>query len=114
MSFRDHPDFVYGKYTRWAKDMTDDELVGLLWMIGEYAIRSSPTEHEIHQRQSIGERRRLGALNSIVRFQQGKRFTVADVRAGCRICCVGPGAPDGHAEGCPGKKFDEAVPVKSP
>lgn len=30
-----------GKYTSWAAELTADELMALLWMVGEYGIRSS-------------------------------------------------------------------------
>lgn len=30
----------HGKYTRWAKNLTEDEIQGLLWMIGEYGLRN--------------------------------------------------------------------------
>jgi len=29
-----------GKYTRWAVNLTESELTSLLWMVGEYGIRS--------------------------------------------------------------------------
>jgi hypothetical protein len=35
-----------GKYTSWAWDMSSDELVALLWMVGEYGIRSSVDDPE--------------------------------------------------------------------
>ena len=30
-----------GKYTSWAAGLTSDQLMALLWMVGEYGIRSS-------------------------------------------------------------------------
>ncbi len=30
-----------GKYTRWAANLTEDELYGLLWLLGEFGIRTS-------------------------------------------------------------------------
>ena len=31
----------YGKYTRWAVDLTEDQLEALFWAIGEYGYRAS-------------------------------------------------------------------------
>ncbi len=30
-----------GKYTRWAANLTEDELYGLLWLLGEFGVRTS-------------------------------------------------------------------------
>jgi hypothetical protein len=30
-----------GKYTRWAAELSDDEMYGLPWLLGEFGIRSS-------------------------------------------------------------------------
>jgi hypothetical protein len=30
---------AHGKYTHWAKDMTNDQLVAVLWLVGEFAVR---------------------------------------------------------------------------
>ncbi len=31
-----------GKYTGWAADLTEDQLIGVLWAVGEYGRRSEP------------------------------------------------------------------------
>ena len=31
---------VHGKYTGWAADLTEDQLIAVLWAIGEYGCRS--------------------------------------------------------------------------
>jgi len=33
-----------GKYTRWAADLTPDEMRALLWVVGEFGCRSSPDD----------------------------------------------------------------------
>lgn len=30
-----------GKYTRWAANLSDEEMYGLLWFLGEFGIRTS-------------------------------------------------------------------------
>jgi hypothetical protein len=58
-----------GKYTSWAADLSGDQLMALLWMVGEYGIRSS-AKHEdpaagCDMRREVGRR----ALVSFVHQQ---------------------------------------------
>jgi hypothetical protein len=55
-----------GKYTRWAKDITMEELVGMLWLVGEYGVRAP---NQDLQDLYGGERRRAIAHNLLVRFR---------------------------------------------
>jgi hypothetical protein len=52
-----------GKYTRWAANLTDDQMYGLLWFLGEFGIRTS----ESNLLDSIQEtgRARTGLLGAL-------------------------------------------------
>jgi hypothetical protein len=52
-----------GKYTRWAADLTDEQMYGLLWFLGEFGIRTS----ESNLLDSIQEtgRARTGLLGAL-------------------------------------------------
>ena len=52
-----------GKYTRWAADLTDEQVYGLLWLLGEFGIRTS----EYNLLDSIQEagRARTGLLGAL-------------------------------------------------
>jgi hypothetical protein len=52
-----------GKYTRWAADLTDKQMYGLLWFLGEFGIRTS----ESNLLDSIQEtgRARTGLLGAL-------------------------------------------------
>lgn len=54
-----------GKYTRQFADMTGDEIMGLLWLLGEYTVRAEP----IKVRDPVpypGDRRRITAHNGLL------------------------------------------------
>ena len=52
-----------GKYTRWAAELSADEMYGLLWLLGEFGIRTS----ESNLLDSIQEpgRARTGLLGAL-------------------------------------------------
>ena len=52
-----------GKYTSWAADLTDEQMYGLLWFLGEFGIRTS----EYNLLDSIQEtgRARTGLLGAL-------------------------------------------------
>ena len=52
-----------GKYTRWAASLSDEEVYGLLWFLGEFGIRTS----EYNLADSILEvgRARTGLLGAL-------------------------------------------------
>ena len=55
-----------GKYTHWAANLTDEEMYGLLWFLGELGIRTS--EHNLLSSiQEVGRARTglLGALGFV-------------------------------------------------
>jgi len=55
-----------GKYTRWAANLSDEEMYGLLWLFGEFGIRTSEYNLADSIRQ-IGRARTglLGALGFV-------------------------------------------------
>ncbi len=55
-----------GKYTRWAAELTDEQMYGLLWLLGEFGIRTSEY-NLLDSIQEIGRARTglLGALGVI-------------------------------------------------
>jgi hypothetical protein len=52
-----------GKYTRWSANLTDEQMYGLLWFLGEFGIRTS----ESNLLDSIQEpgRARTGLLGAL-------------------------------------------------
>ena len=61
-----------GKYMRWAANPSDDQMYGLLWLIGEFGIRSS--EHSFQEIVGVPGRARTGLLG-ILEFVHGKPLT---------------------------------------
>ena len=61
-----------GKYTRWAADLSDEEMYGLLWFLGEFGIRTSEY-NLVDSIQEVGRARTglLGALD----FVHGRPIT---------------------------------------
>lgn len=55
-----------GKYTRWAADLSDEEMYGLLWFLGEFGIRTSEY-NLVDSIQEVGRARTglLGALGFV-------------------------------------------------
>jgi hypothetical protein len=72
------------KYGRWAKDLTKDQVLAVLWAIGEYGYRSQSIleclDHH-HEEFHPGEglpRARLG-LELLAAMAQGRQFTPGEV-----------------------------------
>ena len=55
-----------GKYTRWAASLSDEEIYGLLWLLGEFGIRTSEY-NLVDSIQEVGRARTglLGALGFV-------------------------------------------------
>ena len=55
-----------GKYTRWAVNLSDEEMYGLLWLLGEFGIRTSEY-NLVDSIQEVGRARTglLGALGFV-------------------------------------------------
>lgn len=68
----------HGKYTRWAKNLTEDEIEGLLWMIGEYGLRKDRINRmEILSKipvRCVPDARIKCALVNIMGFVRNNRF----------------------------------------
>lgn len=73
-----------GKYTSWAAELSTDELHALLWMVGEYGIRSSA---EDAAKSSGHEGRREAGRKAIVQIVNGQRMTLEQAKAAIRCCC---------------------------
>ena len=72
-----------GKYTRWAKGMTEDQLEGLLWAVGEFGCRASiPLEvlskHPVDD--VFAHARAVTGLKIIADFARGEFITRDEVR----------------------------------
>lgn len=80
MTWRQHPDITHGKYTYWARELTDDQLVGLLWCVGEFGIRAWPEDHDVGNADTPAEARKIGALDMLVGFARRKPKTIDEVR----------------------------------
>jgi len=64
-----------GKYTRWASDLTEDEVRELLWLVGEFGVRAP----EQYGGSGAGSAlRREGALCGLVQFVRGNSVTVVE------------------------------------
>jgi hypothetical protein len=79
-----------GKYTQWANYLSPDQLLGLLWAMGEY--RARPTSHRSAQHlleewmmadSHIHPRARAGLLMALD-FASGKSRTKEEVIQGIR------------------------------
>lgn len=79
-----------GKYTRWATNLSADELLGLLWALGEYGCRAMvhgeapqqqlqecAAQSGLHYRACVGLRMALESAS-------GKFRTVEEVKAAIR------------------------------
>jgi hypothetical protein len=52
-----------GKYTRWATNLSDEEMYGLLWFLGEFGIRTG--EHNLQSSMKEDGRARTGLLGAL-------------------------------------------------
>lgn len=57
-----------GKYTRWAEDITPDQLLALICLVGEHCIRRPDRIPEDYPHPYPGGRRRNAAYNGILDF----------------------------------------------
>jgi hypothetical protein len=57
-----------GKYMSWAANLSDEQMYGLLWLIGEFGIRTS--EHSFQEIVRVPGRARTGLLG-ILEFVHG-------------------------------------------
>lgn len=59
-----------GKYTRWARNLTLDQIEAVLWLVGEFGIRSSIEDHPLlNELPPGGSRRRVVALRGLIECQ---------------------------------------------
>jgi len=73
-----------GKYTKWAIDLSSDQLLALLWMVGEYGIRSSLEKPEIFYGN---QGRRETARRALIEFVRGKKLTLEAAKKALRSSC---------------------------
>lgn len=65
-----------GKYTRWAAELTEEEMYGLLWMLGEAGIRVQAHELEnLDALKNKNKRARIGLVEAL-RYVQGAPKTL--------------------------------------
>jgi hypothetical protein len=83
----DREDLRLGKYTSSYADLTDDQLMGLLWFVGEFSIRDAG-DH-VPRGDSSYEKRRAAALNGIHGFRR-KPMGLDEVRACIRAAVREP------------------------
>ena len=76
-----------GKYTRWASRLSPDQLYALLWMIGEFGIRSSPDDSGITNGH---EGRKEAARKAIVNFTYGRPIGFEEGRQIVLTSCEDP------------------------
>ncbi len=58
-----------GKYTDWAAELNETQLVGLIWLVGEFSVRSSGSEFAIDDEVG-GQRRKVAALKALASFPE--------------------------------------------
>jgi hypothetical protein len=76
----------FGKYTRWAIALSEEELDGLLWAIGEYGYRDSQILPvlEAHEPKDIPFIRAALGLKVIAEFCENRRINREEVSARVR------------------------------
>lgn len=74
-----------GKYTKWLCDFRDDQIAGLLWLVGEFQARANPADYDPEDVSYPGERRKVGALRAIARFATNP-MTLDETRQHIRGC----------------------------
>lgn len=82
----DREKLALNKYARWAKDLTTDQLLGLLGLIGEFSYRARPGDYPLEG--VVGaDRRKVAALRALARFNshpltdnEARRFIRAAMR----------------------------------
>jgi len=79
-----------GKYTRWATHLTEDQLMAVLWAVGEFAFRSTPIlaslrRHRDESPPISGVPRALLALHLLDQMVIRGAISLDDVRKQMRI-----------------------------
>lgn len=70
-----------GKYTRWAANLTEDELYGLLWLLGEFGIRTSASNLlDMVQEKGRARTGLLGALSFVHGTPMSKDEALSAIR----------------------------------
>jgi len=77
-----------GKYTRRYANLNDDHLVGLLWLLGEFACRSSVHEFDHLDTAPGGQKRKFGALRALISFDTNP-MTEDEARSYIQRCLRG-------------------------
>ena len=77
----DREQLQLGKYTSWAAGLSTDELHALLWMVGEYGVRSCAEDAAA---SSGHDGRREAGRKAIVRIVSGQPMTLEQAKAAIR------------------------------
>ena len=72
-----------GKYTRWARNLSDEEIYGLLWLIGGFGFGTSK-EILLDSIQEIGQARTC--LLGILDYVHGRSLSEEQARQSIREC----------------------------
>lgn len=72
-----------GKYSSWAADLSVDQIIAILWLIGEWSVRTDP--EPVDPSLSKGERRAQTARNLLLQFRQ-RKMTLEEVTEAMREC----------------------------
>jgi hypothetical protein len=67
-----------GKYTKWAATLTPEQMIGVFWLVGEFASRASASSYDVSEGIG-GERRKIGALKCLAAIKHTP-MTVDDWR----------------------------------
>jgi hypothetical protein len=83
-----------GKYTKWAVDLSEDDLQALFWMIGEFGTREPFSEvleildkYKQEASDQVAFARAVEGLKTIAQMVQGERLDVEEARARIRQTC---------------------------
>ena len=71
-------ELAIGKYTRWAAELSIDQLVGALWILGEFSTRARADDYSL-EGHVAGERRKVAALRCLADIKH-RPMTVDDWR----------------------------------
>ncbi len=86
-----------GKYTRRYANLNDDHLVGLLWLLGEFACRSNVHEFDHLDTAVGGQQRKFGALRALIDFDTNP-MTEDEARSYIQQCIRGDAVEAAPAE----------------
>ena len=86
-----------GKYTRWASQLTPEQMQGLLWALGEFGSRRIGHSNVLDRLQDCAEwaglhPRAQAGLRMALQFMSGHRRTVDEVTAVIRNVAKDGGA----------------------